>query len=57
MNKKNIIIIGIILLTSLVIVGLYGTFASSFTTDNEDNTFSLNLSNSSEEIEVPAGES
>ena len=57
MNKKKLIIIVSIIIGALVIVSLYGTFASNTTVDGGDNTYAITLTGSSSEIVVPAGKS
>lgn len=56
MNKKKIIIIILIIVGALVIAGLYGTFASS-TTSESDNEYAITLTGSTGEVVVPAGKS
>ena len=57
MRKRNIIIIMSILMVGLVIIGLYGTFASNSTTLIGDNTYNITLTGNNNEVVVPAGSS
>ena len=53
--KKKIIIISLILLVVSIIIGLYGTFASSSTISGSDNTYAITLTGNTGEVMVPAG--
>ena len=52
--KKKIIIIAAILVITLVVVGLYGTFATSSSVTGSDNTYAITLTGNSGEVVIPA---
>lgn len=56
MRKRSLLIIISIIVISLVILGLYSTFASSAST-GEENVYNITLTDSGSEVSVPAGES
>ena len=43
MNKKKFIIIALVLVISLIIASLYGTFALSSSVTGTDNTYNITL--------------
>ena len=57
MKKSKLIIIVSIIVGALVIVSLYGTFATSSTVSGSDNTYTITLTGSTEEVVVPANSS
>ena len=57
MNKKKFIIIALVLVISLIIAGLYGTFALSSSVTGTDNTYNITLNSNNSEVIVPANSS
>lgn len=55
--KRKIIIIIIIVLLIIINLCLYDTYATSLIASNDDNSYSITLNNSLEEITIPAGKS
>ena len=54
--KKRVIIISSLIILSLVIMGLYNTFATEETASN-DNVYDITLTGNNNEINIPAGTS